>query len=581
MTNHGHTSKAALVLLTLPLQTESRRPFITTLPRHNLELLAAGLEARGGGLFGNNKSDGEEWEYYQEDEADQELITGAEDDAFIDEYEYYEDDSSAEFQDLNGDLVDSTGTDVQWEEAENDEMNPEQADDEEFLMSTPIPIKEKNISRGWFSLKKGSKSTNDSSFMEEFANENDYDVTTDSDLDGVDDEQSGCTLAEDQEVETTPFINWFGRSNSSPVTKSKAESLELDEAPIVKTKTNSKPKQPKEWTQSKPKTTKPKKVRRKTTKAILPRSSSGASFIYPINKLTSMVRSFPSASVSGRSGGRNIIAATIDSVSRMAAAIIQPMLLVITTALNVIAKWASIILALLRQAVDALWYGPVDGVTTTGISRAGGLGCVFIISSPLVVIASSALVVGLVILVRQQTANANGGRAGNAFSNVFKRFRQGAETTHNEEDDGFYDTDDSEPSPEEELQFLNSFDAANPTSRERISKKISKRNMWPFNASQKPTPRQETRQHQRSIKSIQKWWRQRPSNTIQIIEPSHVQQPPPSQQIARLRNQLAQSEQDRAVLQSDVARLQHRLQKAHHDAKAIMSKNQWLEKQQS
>ena len=69
---------------------------------------------------------------------------------------------------------------------------------------------------------------------------------------------------------------------------------------------------------------------------------------------------------------------------------------------------------------------------------------------------------------------------------------------------------------------------------------------------------------------------------MQIIEPTHnTQQPSSTQLIARLKNQLAQSEQDRAVLQSDVARLQLKLQKAQHDAKGVMSKNQWLEKQQS
>jgi regulator of replication initiation timing len=56
---------------------------------------------------------------------------------------------------------------------------------------------------------------------------------------------------------------------------------------------------------------------------------------------------------------------------------------------------------------------------------------------------------------------------------------------------------------------------------------------------------------------------------------------PSSQRISQLQNQLAQSEQERAVLQLDVQRLQQRLQKAHHDARAIVAKNEWLEKQQS
>ncbi|KAL7507774.1 hypothetical protein ACHAXN_004872 [Cyclotella atomus] len=589
MTLHVHTSTAALVLLALPSQTESRRPFVPTLPHPNRQVLAA-LEVRGGGLFGSSKSDEEEWEYYQEDEeTDQEIVAEAGDNTAInDEYEYYDNESYGRVQDLNGAFVDSSDADVQWEEADNEEMESEQADDddsddEEFLMSTPIPNKKENMpSRDWFGLDKRSKST--AASVEELANQDEATTESekDSNLEGAN-EPSDYLLVQDQDVETTPSKSWFGISKSSTATVPEAESLDLDEAPNVKSKTNSKSKQPKQWTQPKPKAIKPKKRRRKTNKQILSRSSSGASFIYPINKLTSMVQNLPSASLSGRSGGRNIIATTINSFSRMTAAIIQPILLVITTVVSsttsFIVKWASIILALMRQAVDALWYGPVDGVTTTGISRAGGFSGLFL-SSPLIGIASCTLVVSFVILVRQQMTNQDSGRKGHVLGDVFTRFRSKAETTQNEEEDEFYDTDDSEPSPEEELQFLNSFDAANPTSRERISKKISKR-MWPFNASQKPTPRQEKRQHQRSIKSIQKWWKQRPSNTIQIIEPSHVQQPPLSQQIARLKNQLAQSEQERAVLQSDVARLQHRLQQAHHDAKAIVSKNQWLEKQQS
>jgi regulator of replication initiation timing len=188
------------------------------------------------------------------------------------------------------------------------------------------------------------------------------------------------------------------------------------------------------------------------------------------------------------------------------------------------------------------------------------------------------------LLVWKRTQELNIERSNNAFVNAFRFLRRqkvdGISDQTIEEDE--YDSDDSiePPSTEEELEFLGSFKAANPTSRERISKTIAggRSRRWGFK-SQNPA-----KQRQRSIKSIQKWWRQRPSTSVTIIEPKHVhnQQPmPSSQRISQLQNQLAQSEQERAVLQLDVQRLQQRLQKAHHDARAIVAKNEWLEKQQS
>ncbi|KAL3802541.1 hypothetical protein HJC23_012560 [Cyclotella cryptica] len=183
-------------------------------------------------------------------------------------------------------------------------------------------------------------------------------------------------------------------------------------------------------------------------------------------------------------------------------------------------------------------------------------------------------------------ANEGGGKR-NIFVNAFQVWWRRGQVNgiYNEidgETDEYYDSDqdsNESPSAEEELEFLHSFNAANPTSPKRIAKKLTgKRSFWEFNKRQ-ITSRQG--QRQRSIKSIQNWWKQRPSSSAAIIEPQHVQnqQPPPSQQISRLQNQLAQSEQERAVLQLDVQRLQHRLQKAHHDARAIIEKNKWLEMQ--
>mmetsp|Transcript_24818 Transcript_24818/g.53738 ORF Transcript_24818/g.53738 Transcript_24818/m.53738 type:complete len:152 (-) Transcript_24818:234-689(-) len=49
----------------------------------------------------------------------------------------------------------------------------------------------------------------------------------------------------------------------------------------------------------------------------------------------------------------------------------------------------------------------------------------------------------------------------------------------------------------------------------------------------------------------------------------------------RLQKQLHASEQERAILQQDVQRLQHKLQKAQRDARSIVMQNKWLEKQTS
>ena len=44
---------------------------------------------------------------------------------------------------------------------------------------------------------------------------------------------------------------------------------------------------------------------------------------------------------------------------------------------------------------------------------------------------------------------------------------------------------------------------------------------------------------------------------------------------------LAKAEHELELLQSDVQRLQNRLQKAHHDDRSLVNQNQWFEKQQS
>lgn len=604
MTHRARKALAALLLLVFP-EAQSLHSFLPPVSPNNVALSVA-LKARGGGLFDkkSNEQSDSEWEYYQEhgsSDASNELQ-----DSDSEDYEYYEKKSYDNVQDLNGEFVSDSDDNVEWKEMDSEEEEDLDSDDEdEYLLSTPIPAKQKGVrSRGWFagpnapsiSEEGAVDSEEEAAVIYDDADESIDESNADEDEEAIDDsEENGEALIDESESlleranekdKAAQSRSWFGRKRTSAERTQQTEpdeTLQVEDLPPAKAKA----KQPNKWIMPKRHIKKRKKILRKTNKSIMPRSSSGATFIYPINTLSSMIRSLPSASNYAGAGGRNFVAAVITSVSKMTTAIIKPILIILSTifhsTISFVGKWASIIFALLRQAIDALWYGPVDGVTTTGISRAGGFSGL-ISSSPFIVITSSVLVVGIFMVFRQQMTLEAEEKGNNMFARLVSMFRQREteDNSLNEEEDEFYDSDGSEPSPEEELQFLNSFDAANPTSRERISKKISKRRgIWPFKTSQKPTPRQEKRQQQRSVKSIQKWWKQRPSNTVQIIEPSRVQQPPLSHQVARLKNQLSQSEQERAVLQSDVARLQHRLQKAHHDAKAIMSKNQWLEKQQS
>lgn len=552
--NQGHSTKTLFLLWASLFQTDGLTPQNNFPP---------GIRARGGGIFDNK----DEWEYYQYDVGDEEA-----DDVSNEEYEYYGERDHDEMQDLDVDFGNDQ-SDVEeeagWEEQEgvDDVYAQEQApagedvgaeEDTEFLLNTPISIPVKDEQSLWF----GRVNTSNANGRESQKQE------------GEEDGFVSSTVSN-----SSPSKSWFSRSKSTTESQSTSQTQGQKADSMAKAKPTD-VKQSRWTKKSKP------LQRTKRQKSIPSRSTTGTTFIYPtVNKLSTMVRDVSFPSPNALSGERSVIATCFISISKLTRVIFQPMLQLIQSMFHSTAsfttKWISIIMALIRQSADFLWYGPVDGVTTTGISRAGGLGA---FTPLLLVLASSVLVVGIVVSIQQQTIE--GRESNNAFANIFQRFRRKelADPSQNDEEDEGYDSDDSEPSPEEELQFLNSFDAANPTSRERISKKISKkRGIWPFNTQSRPPPRQEKRQHQRSIKSIQKWWRQRPLSPVRIIEPSHVQnqQPPLSQQIARLKNQLAQSEQERAVLQSDVHRLQHRLQKAHHDAKEIISKNQWLEKQQA
>jgi hypothetical protein len=129
---------------------------------------------------------------------------------------------------------------------------------------------------------------------------------------------------------------------------------------------------------------------------------------------------------------------------------------------------------------------------------------------------------------------------------------------------------------DEELEFLRrDFDAANPSSRDRIAKLITKRKqllskLRRSNGDDRPKSRR--RQRKFTIKSIQTWWKERPSfPSIAIIEPQHLrnQQQPLGQEVSRLQKQLTVSEQERAILQQDVKHLQDKLQRLQHETRQL------------
>ena len=79
-------------------------------------------------------------------------------------------------------------------------------------------------------------------------------------------------------------------------------------------------------------------------------------------------------------------------------------------------RWVSISFSFVRNSFDFLWYGAVDGVTTTGLaSREGGLSGL-LVSSPVVIAISSIVVLGLMtVLVRKlwhERAISDNGREG-------------------------------------------------------------------------------------------------------------------------------------------------------------------------
>lgn len=311
-------------------------------------------------------------------------------------------------------------------------------------------------------------------------------------------------------------------------------------------------------------------------------SSRGASFIPPPFYTGSPSRSFDIRAFNGRSFYSDVLS----SLTSALGFILQPMGNAIQTITNVVtstlSRYISLSLSLIRNTLDYMWYGPVEGVTTTGIpTRYGGLSSV-LMSGPVLVIASSVVIVSLLSVAMSRRVSDGESNSSAKENDARRRFIR---------KNGEYD--DDSPSIEEELHFLNrEFDAANPTTKDRITKSIisTTNRLWPKQqrrvTKKDNRPKSRRGQRQFTIQSIQQWWKERPNQPpIAIIEPQHLrnsqqgqQQPPLGKEINQLQKKLAVSEQERAILQQDVQHLLTKLQRAQELAKSASLHNKWQAK---
>lgn len=313
----------------------------------------------------------------------------------------------------------------------------------------------------------------------------------------------------------------------------------------MKARKSSKVSKSRSWWQKKSQTTRkrPNTRRRQTGRKL----SSRASFIAP-----------PFYSGGGGShgslhkGSSLFTADWLSSLSGALTIIIRPMGNVIRTITctvpTTISRWINTSWSLLCNTIDFMLYGPVDGVSTTGIAtREGGLSGIFA-STPITAMSSIVILGLLTVMISKRWSESGVGGS---------RLR----------------ADDVE---DEELEFLRrDFDAANPSSKDRIAKLITKRKQLLTKlrrSSGNDRPKSRRRQRKFTIKSIQTWWKERPSfPSIAIIEPQHLrnQQQPLDQEVSRLQKQLTVSEQERAILQQDVKHLQDKLQRLQHEARQL------------
>jgi len=431
-------------------------------------------------------------------------------------------------------------------------------DDEDSLLSTPLPAM-KNRMR---------------SFMPKVQLANRTVPKPDLDIEDTDEEE--YAEEEEEEYEEEPYYD--------------DESYEDDnllETPLAKSQpTANARKAPRasradgtsRWWQHQPKKSTKKRRRRSKMSQWRPMASAKASFVSPLFYSGGAPRSFSLRSYDGRPFYSAWFSSFVNAIS----AIVQPIGNVIQTmtfsVVSALSRCISMTFGLVRNWFDFLWYGPVDGVTTTGIPNRGGGVSALLFSSPVAIAVSSVVVLGLAaVLVRKLW-----------YESVLLGDHDTRRKFENFDDEEFTDDDTmGPPSVEEELEFLNrQFDPANPSSKERIAEAIVKQNRfgWPSLRRNGDRPKSQREQRKFTIKSIQTWWKERPlSRSMAIIEPQHLrnQQQPLGQEIKRLQKQLTVSEQERALLQQDVQRLQHKLSKAQHDARSIIQQNKWLEQQTS
>ena len=283
------------------------------------------------------------------------------------------------------------------------------------------------------------------------------------------------------------------------------------------------------------------------------------------------------------STGRPIYSGVLSSVAAVVSAIARPVGSVIGTVTYAVAatvsRWVSVSFSLVRNAFDFIWYGPVDGVTTTGItSRYGGLSTL-LVSSPAMMAVSSVIALGLMAVAVKRVLGDTPrvkGRWGSLFRRKEKRAFDIYSLDHEAE---IVEEEVLPPSVEDELRFLKSdFDSVNPASKDRIASTINKGRF----RRRGTRPKSRRGQREFTIKSIRNWWKERPDKqSIAIIEPQHLrnQQRPLNKENKRLQKQLSVAEQERAMLQQQVQRLQNRLQK--QDARSVKSQKKWFKKQAS
>ena len=256
--------------------------------------------------------------------------------------------------------------------------------------------------------------------------------------------------------------------------------------------------------------------------------------------------------------GRSALGDCAMAVASALGAVVRPIGSVLRGALRgvyvTVARWVAFLVASARHSNDTVLYGAVDGVTTTGLaSRRGGLGAM-LSSMPAVLSLSAAAL--LVLVTAKAIARRMWGVDGEARG----------------------ERDDSEPTIEQEIEFLNkSFAPANPAASNRIAKTIARqrarfargvgkvRRDRASNMSRKG-------QRQFTIKSIQSWWKERPGQqSIAIIEPRHLRDEgrPLNQEVKRLHRQLQNSEQERELLRAENERLRSRISGAQEDASRV------------